>query len=273
MRTTFPLTLRKSRSTSETGFLPRDCVNKETKDRVWKTCKNEKFRTVKFISSESQLMQVTEEVLDSYQWDSYTYYGEDDNETEEETAERKRCSAIISTNRALWTKTYHKEVLAAFNKRRSYTQEWCKDEFFKLLDAGKTPPQPKLILKIAQQKINIKSSAEMEAFVWYWDHLLPGVEGAKQYWSPSYRHHDTISNAHLPNEENKLCITLGSEAFLALIYDGCYPKWLAIHEWQKANPGQKFSEAKGERKKPIYKSKYFDNTAGQKMFGGVPPIL
>jgi len=105
-----------------------------------------------------------------------------------------------------------------------------------------------------------------------WDHLLPGVGGAKQHWSPNIRHHDTISNAHLPNEENKLCITLGSEAFLALTHDGCCPKWLAIHhEWQKANPGQAFCKAKEERKKPTYKNKHFDNATGQKMFGGAPP--
>ena len=252
-------------------IIPHECVNKETKDKVWKTCKNEKFRTVKFISSESQLMQVTEEILDSYKWDDYTYWEEEEDETDDEIQRRENSNAVISNNRALWIKTYHKEVLAAFNKRRSYTQEWCKDEFFKLLEAGKTPPEPKLILKIAQRKVNLKKQEEMKAFVWYWDHLLPGVGGAKQYWSASIRHHETISKAHLPNEENKLCITIGSEAFLALIYDGCYPKWLAIHEWQKANPGQAFCKAKEERKKPIYKSKYFDNATGQKLFGGVPP--
>jgi len=153
-------------------------------------------------------------------------------------------------------------VLAAFNKRRSCTQEWCKDD--------KTPPEPKLILKIAQWKVSVKNKAEMDAFVWHWDHLLPGVGGTKQHWSPSIRHHDTILNAHLPNEENKLCLPVSSEAFLALIHDGCYPKWLAVHEWQKANPGHAFWKAKEERKKPIYKSKYFDNATGQKMFGGVP---
>jgi len=104
-------------------IIPKECVNKDTKDKVWKTCKNKKFRTIKFISSESQLMQVTEEILDSYQWPDYTFWGEEDNETDDEIEQHERSNTIISNNHNLWIKTYHKEVLAAFNKRRSYTQE------------------------------------------------------------------------------------------------------------------------------------------------------
>jgi hypothetical protein len=178
---------------------------------------------------------------------------------------------IVDANRKVWIKSYHKEVLAAFNKRRSCTQEWCKDEYFKLLAAGKTPPDPKLILKCSQRKINPQDDDEMEAFAWYWDHLLPGVGGAKHCWSPIIRHHNLISKAYLEDNESKLCIPASSEAFIALIYEGCFPKWNAIHEWQLANPGLKFSDAKEERKKPIYKSKFFETATGQKMFGGVPP--
>jgi len=97
-------------------IIPKECVNKDTKDKVWKTCKNEKFHTVKFISSESQLMQVTEETLDSSQWPNYTYWEEEDNETDDEIEEREWSKAIILNNRTLWIKTHHKEVLAAFNK-------------------------------------------------------------------------------------------------------------------------------------------------------------
>jgi len=187
---------------------------------VWKTCKNEKFRTVKFTSSESQLMQVTEEILDSCEWPNCMHWEEEDNQTDCDRAECKWNNSTISNNCTLWIKTHCKDLLAAFNKRSSCTQEWCKDdEFFKLLEAGKTPPEPKLILKMPQLKINVKNKAEMDASVWHWEHLLPGVGGANQHWSPNIRHHNTNSNAHLPNEENKLCITLGSEALLALIFD------------------------------------------------------
>jgi hypothetical protein len=112
---------------------------------------------------------------------------------------------------------------------------------------------------------------EMEAFAWYWEHLLPAVGGAKAHWSPSIRHHFTISKAHLPNEPNKLCIPVSSEAFIVLVYEGCLPKWRAMHNWQVANPGKKFNKEKEEHKKAICRSKYFDTDTGQKMFGGAPP--
>jgi len=243
-------------------------MEKETKDLVWKVCKNEKFRTVKFISDEAQLFEVTEQVLDSFDWDDYSFVDEDAGYEENRRTELNK---IVTDNRAAWIKTYHKEVLAAFNKRRSYAQEWCKDQVFKLLNKGEDVPTPALIMKCAQRKINPKSESEMEVFVWMWEHLLPGVGGAKLHWSPSVRHFNTISEAHLPNEPNKLCLPVSSEAFLVLIYEGCYAKWNAIHKWVKANPDKKFNKETEERKKPIYKSKYFDTATGQKMFGGVPP--
>ena len=77
--------------------------------------------------------------------------------------------------------------------------------------------------------------------------------------------------AHLPNEPNKLCIPASSEAFLTLVYEGCYDKWLAIHKWQKENPTKMFAKENEECQKPIYKSRLFDSVTGQRMFGGVPP--
>ena len=250
--------------------IPKGMVDDETKKKVWKTCKNEFFRTVKFISSEKQLVQVTEDILDSYEWDDYMYFEEEEDETAEDRKQRQKNNDIVAANRATWIKTYQKEVLSAFNKRRSYTQEWCKDEVTKLLHAGKVPPHPKAIKKCAMWKINPKNADEMKVYAWYWDKLLPGVGGAKHYWSPSIRHHCTISKAHLNNAENKLCIPVSSEAFIVLVYEGCYDKWLAMHKWQKENPNKKFHREMEERKKPIYKSKYFETTSGQKLFGGVP---
>ena len=68
-------------------FGPAVNMNKDTIDKVRYAVRNDKFRTVKFIGDETQLFEVTEDILESFQWDDYTFFEEEENETKEEKAQ------------------------------------------------------------------------------------------------------------------------------------------------------------------------------------------
>ena len=107
----------------------------------------------------------------------------------------------------------------------------------------------------------------------YWNKLLPAVVGAKQ-WGDSVKDYIEISKAKMmikgtPGEHS--VITVSTEAFLCLVHENNYEKWVARHKWLNIDKKGDLPPQKGNDNHVVYKCKYTTQKSGQSQYGGWSP--
>ena len=119
-----------------------------------------------------------------------------------------------------------------------------------------------------------KYEQKMKLTLWYFDDYMTMIAGT-QYWG------NDVKTRFLPTDmmdlegEQKVIVTITSEAFGILLYENCRDKWIQIFKWKDQNPkSNKKSKPPPQynKNKPEthpYKAKWSDNCSGQSM--GWPP--
>jgi hypothetical protein len=111
---------------------------------------------------------------------------------------------------------------------------------------------------------------KMKLTLWYFDDYMTMIAGT-QYWG------NDVKTRFLPTDmmdlegEQKVIVTITSEAFGILLYENCRDKWIQIFKWKDQNPkSNKKSKPPPQynKNKPEthpYKAKWSDNCSGQSM--------
>lgn len=119
------------------------------------------------------------------------------------------------------------------------------------------------------------TSAQEEFITWYWRRWMP-VIADKLYWGEPTRYHklpvDTCKIARKDeNEEevleDKVLVTVTSEAFGWLVYANCREKWLRYFEYKKQHGKNAEIPKTGDAAIP-FKGKFTDSKLGQVKYGG-----
>lgn len=72
-------------------------------------------------------------------------------------------------------------------------------------------------------------------FTWCVTSFLCAAAG-NDAWGDDVRPYHLITDTMDANGKQKVRVTTVSEAFALLVYENCYPKWIAGCEWKKKNP-------------------------------------
>ena len=102
---------------------------------------------------------------------------------------------------------------------------------------------------------------------WYLDVWLPMVNGV-QWWGPMIRPYKLMTDLTDVRGEQKVIVTITSEAFGLLIYENCHEKWIEIFKWHNEQPKARRKKAPPQynSKKPEthkFKAKWSDHNVGQ----------
>jgi hypothetical protein len=203
---------------------------------VGDSTKNDFFKIAKFIANDKQLENATAMVLDYLDLEDF----EDLHGAELDRAKK------------VWVESNKEIVRITMNEWRNYIQgELFK--LFKLLNsrAGglNEVPNADQILNIAKRSGMKKGAdanydATMKLLVGYWDLMIPKVAGHKD-WGPGKRHHLLMSFAHRNNDAREsLHVTPSDEAFLVVLWENCYNRWIFEDEKSKWTDEQKAADAK-----------------------------
>ena len=250
---------KRSKSTSATQPLllkKEDPIMEEIKQVTQK----ELWRHCKFVQSDKQKRAVTKFVM----------------------AKMGLLNSMTDQDQENWIHTYKDVPNAALNAKRSYAQSEMKKKAFEWIKAKKDAgvdvddrlPTVEMILKCALRQV--ETDEEKEVFEWYWEDLLAAVVGVAD-WGPNTRHYTTITQAQVRIEDlhktkssdPETLITRSHEAFVVVLYDNCYGKWMAMHKYLEENPGKKVAD--NPNAKTEYEGKYTDSKSGQKVFSGWKP--
>jgi hypothetical protein len=232
---------RKSGRKSEMTKEEREWANlvtAKTKEFVW--------GSIIFCNSEEKLIKISASVFD--QWDLKEYR----DLTPEELQKAK--TNWIANNKDL--------VRNGINEARNYAQSQLRNYVVDTLAAGGRVPTPEEVFDCATREPYLHEQEDKHwIFDCYHDVLLFRVVG-KDFWDTGMRHYNTIAKAVLPVSK-KPAIPVIIEAFLVVLFENCYPKWVVLANLKKAG-----KKGDLDRKSPQAQVPFIVSDAGRTEWGG-----
>ena len=238
-------------------------------DLTKKVCDYVKFvtwRRTKFLATENKLYGVCAQIMREMEEFQHLLEETDDEDT------------VIKA----FASVYGKDITKVLNERRTNTASSLKKAFDKRAAKKQTMPTPKqlscvisrsrdlLYLEVPEDaseaeeaKIMAKCAKNDELrdfFDWYWDSLLPCVQG-KFSWGHGMRYYHTISGGHFPEDKTKKYVTSSDEALVLLMYENYYKRWPYTFECSE-------KKEKIDQESPRYQVKWSDSTTGNSQWGG-----
>jgi hypothetical protein len=161
----------------------------------------------------------------------------------------------------LWCDENSDLVRTGLNEARNYAQSQCRTKAQKLLGLGKYLPTPEEVLVCAMRGDVGKTDQTMGIFDLYVDELIFCILG-KPNWDVRFRYHGCISTTYDPSWSGDVRrVSIGSEAFLVLMFENCYDKWQYMME-------EKLAKRTPNKKHKRMQTPYTDALAGQNKYGG-----
>ncbi len=190
-------------------------VKKCSKTILWKVCK--------FLKNEKKLDKAAKYVMSSL------YLSEQEGLTGK---------ALVDAQE-VWMAQWRALIRRSLNKQRNYVQQELRTVMEKVFKAGKEaefPNQQEMLHIVLREKLD-EDTPEGERkcyeklFDNYWNVLIPKVAGHAN-WGPGKRHYLLLSFGREDdaNQEGPGYVTAADEAFLAVIWLNCYPRWLYKEE-------------------------------------------
>ena len=105
--------------------------------------------------------------------------------------------------------------------------------------------------------------------MWYTDRFLP-VAAGKEYFGEDIRYYQRIASQMKINGQEKVCVTVASEAFGLLVLENCRDKWSNIFQFKQDNGQGAPIPTTGDECLP-FKAKWTDSKCGRIKFGGWAP--
>lgn len=119
---------------------------------------------------------------------------------------------------------------------------------------------PKIAELEKVRQYNKEVTYNWKIFQWYWDSVLPQV-CSKHRWGANLRRYCTISGGTVRKDPSKNLVTVTDEAFAVVSIENCDTRFPYIAKC-------KISGAEVDTSRPEYQTRWCDNAAGQKKFGG-----
>ena len=213
------------------------------------------WRKAKFLRDDNELETLTKETLKEMPGQNLDVDSEDPE---------------MKVKVAQWVATYSNTVCETINERRSYAQAQCKNAVFDWVEENPDLDFPKsdILVRIAErdESLDLEDEYIQKALLWYHDSLILKVATVK-WWPPTTKCYCTISGAKTGEGDDAIqWITVGTEAFLVVLFENCEEKWQSmVDEWKK-NPNKKFNTK--EDRDPFAKLQYTNSKSGQCKFGG-----
>lgn len=243
-------------------------LKKEMQERIKSKVRMELWRTIKFVSSNNQQMQMTRMLC--------TLLGDENMTGNGPEAEHARQE---------WVTLHADYCLQQLNNTRSYVIGRLREAAFAYMDqeaAGSDDGVPTLLSYASLKKAIYRNfdpdtdegAFDMRTFQWYVHKLLPRAAGNPKHWGVTKYCFKTISVSHFPDSPTKLHVPPNTEAFCLIVWEGYSQlwkeQWIKKRQDPKANikpPRKKGGqEPTNEEKKLLAKCTTLD--AGQKQFGG-----
>lgn len=136
-------------------------------------------------------------------------------------------------------------------------------------ELGELPTIDQLTEVLGQTVDHLQDDANLgdrALFLWYYDQYLPAVAG-KDYWGTKIRWYNLPTDLMKVGGEQKVILTVTSEAFGLLIYENCREKWMKIFDAKKKDSDFEIPRSKDEGAEEYY-AKWSDANAGNVKFGG-----
>ena len=240
---------RLSKNDSAVTLLLRDTF----KERVW--------RSIKFISSEKQMQQLTILTLKKA------------NLTGKFTPQ-----GHLTPEGVNFVDDYGWTINKILNDHRSYCQNAMKDVCIAYLkDKGlKALPSNAQFTKILTRD----PKCDKDLFAWWWDVYMPKAAGTAKTWNKKVRYFGLLSTHAPPGSPKDVFITPSTEAFGLLLIMNCRDRWPKLMALKEKNSARityvksKTATAKANttiinvNDNPDYLGKYTKTDAGQRKFGG-----
>ncbi len=231
------LTSRRGGKNDEAAQSWKTRLHKQTKIHVWRVCK--------FINSEKTLMKATLAVCRGMNLHDMSHLEEDP----------------LREAEAIWCADNSNIIRTGLNETRNYAQAQVRELMVNRLILDQWVPSIDDVVDCATRDDLESSDERKKIFEFYWDKLLFRIAG-KPLWDQNIRHHGIISTHTPENSPTKPYIMAGTEAFICVLFQNCYDKWVYIAEQRKKGNN------KLDRKHPRMKCPYTDSDAGQKRWGG-----
>jgi hypothetical protein len=231
------LTQRRGGKNDEAAQSWKTRLHKQTKIHVWRPCK--------FINSEKTLMKATLAVCRGMNLHDMSQLEED----------------ALREAEAVWCADNNNIIRTGLNETRNYAQAQVRELMVNRMILDLWVPSIDDVVDCATREDLDSSDDRKKIFEFYWDNLLFRIAG-KPLWDQNIRHHGIISTHTPENSPTKPYIMAGTEAFICVLFQNCYDKWVYMAEERKKG------NTKPDRKHPRMKCPYTDSDAGQKRWGG-----
>ena len=215
----------------------------------------------KFLTSDKQLRIGSTIVMDLLKLKDCMLY---DDDSEERTQE-------VELNRADWLNKYSTDVRAGNNEQRSYVQSEMKKIALQWMRDGKTLPTTVEFAKVARRDLdrNSKESQELDEEIFdMYVKMLSAASGSKYFGD---KHRRTYPISKCKTTDNKVAVPPGTEAFVIVMYENCYVRWLNMHDFREVQKKKgnipKYSSLNHDETKQ-WMGKYSDSCSGNSPYGG-----
>ena len=229
--------------------------------QVQKAVKRDLWRLVKFIGNEEQVRKAGLMVIDLLLIKDFLVTEEDPEEKQQE----------VQVAVEQWLTTYASDIRQANGEQRSYVQSEMKKIVLAFLKRVGKIPTPKEFFQLSQRNLSRTTpdqQADQEELFDFYVTLLSAVAGSATY-GEKQRRTDPISACK--TQDGKTAVTISTEAFLVVMYENCYNKWLNMHKWKEVdkNPGSipKYSRVRHAQTQD-FMAKFSDTLAGNSQYGG-----
>ena len=226
-------------------------AHKATKLLIVKLIKKFIWRTTKFITNETQLTRLVDNV-----WECMPdlVKAEEGYEERFKTAFRTTTASLLNQCRT-----------DVNSQLRKVAWEYMQ------LNEGKIP-STKDIEKCTTRVINNKT--ERDLFVWYIYRLLPAACGNKHEWPEAKRYWYCPSLYHYPENPAKLHIPVSTEAYILTAWENYSSVWKAQFDYKQENITDKVPKPRKKKNKKLtpdeeqYVGKWTSSDQGSTIYGG-----
>jgi len=220
---------------------------------------------VKFIEDDRRLHILTGKLFDSM----------DLQEKEGKSGEE------LKMIRDLWIQKWADDLREIYNNHRNYVQQQLVDRFKHAVLQGTHqedfPCPDELRALCLRDKALFKGTNQerhKKLMVVFWKVMLPCVTGDKR-WGPEKRNYQKLSEAKMRtfDPESAPCVTESDEAYLQVLYENNYKKWIHMYSPPPHGLGgdKKVIAEKKKANDPNMEVKWTNPRAGQVKFGGWLP--
>ena len=199
------------------------------KDTLRESC----WRSIKFVTSQAQLVAATAKVLDTLC-----------------LADHDPDNPDHAPARQIWIERHTEVVSKALNDVRSYVQTRMRDVAKLYMDAnGGKLPKKSIIEKFTREReCNMDDHDEAKVILWWVDKMLPKATANTHHFGPNKRFYAPISRV---KTEEKLDLPPGTEAFAFLMYENCWQRWQYMWQMKKKHPGKRIITCKSRKEAKV----------------------